>query len=406
MAEEEIKVVNYPKGAAIVVQNAVNPGLFYIVRSGNVAVDSEHIQIDHELSNYNPGDSFGLVSALTEHHFLVTLFAQTDVELLQIPIRLLGSFLKGNKDLAMKILRLYSHELRALQRNLSRANQPADREYLPEKLIHNAKTYLSWQKPALASHSLHRFLEWAKENQTSSSMIKEAEDLLRQLNTNTRPMEWKSQKSSLAAGEILFAESEMNRDIFVVLEGNVKLFSIVRGFEYVIDVLGVGEIFGEMSLIDNASRMASAVTETPSVILRVTPENIFESVGQSLLQKVFESIARRIWFSHQRLIILRMQSPVKRLYAFLYNSIRDQDIRKSTNLTTSYASTYTFPIAFEELCSMCGIIKIKKESIHEFLTDSNIQIERDRIHVKSRKRVEEKLGQYKTKQGQILAKLG
>ncbi|WP_411823656.1 Crp/Fnr family transcriptional regulator [Leptospira sp. 'Mane'] len=405
MAEDEVKVVNYSKGAAIVVQNAVNPGLFYIVKNGRVAVDSEHIQIDHELTSYSQGDSFGLVSALTEHHFLVTLFAETDVELLQIPIRLLGSFLKENKELAMKILRLYSHELRALQRNLSRANQPADREYFPEKLIQNAKTYIAWQKPDLAAHSLHRYIEWAKTHQ-GSNQIPEAENLLTQIRSNVKPIEWKNQKNTLNAGDVIFVESEMNRDIFVVLEGNVKLFSIVRGFEYVIDVLGAGEIFGEMSLIDNAPRMASAVAETPSTILRVTPENIFETVGESLMQKIFESIARRIWFSHQRLIILRMQSPVKRLYAFLYNSIRDQDIRKGANLTASYATTYQFPLAFEELCSMCGIIKVKNETIEEFLTDSNIVISKDRITVKSRKRIEERLGQYKTKQGQILAKLG
>ncbi len=405
MAEDEVKTVRYPKGAAIVVQNAVNPGLFFIVKSGNVKVDSEHMQIDHELSSYQPGDSFGLVSALTEHHFLVTLFAATDVELLQIPIRLLGSFLKGNKDMAMKILRLYSHELRGLQRNLSRANQPSDRIYLPEKLIQNAKTYISWQKPNLAGYSLQKYIEWAKKN-SGSNQLAEAQSLLSQLQIDLKPKDWTNQKNTLDAGEILFVESEMNQDIFVVIEGNVKLFSIVRGIEYVIDILGVGEIFGEMSLIENAPRMASAVVETPSTILRVTPDNIFENVGESLLQKIFESIARRIWFSHQRLIILRMQSPVKRLYAFLYNAIRDKDIRKGTNLTQSYAMEYRFPIAFEEVCNMCGILKVKKETIQEFLSDSNVVISRDLITVKSRKRIEEKLGQYKTKQGQILAKLG
>lgn len=116
MSVEEIKVVNYSKGAAIVVQNSTNAGNFFIVRSGRVSVDSEHIVVDHELSYYEAGDSFGLVSALTEHRFLVTLFADTDVELVQIPIRLLGSYLKERKELAMKILGLYSRELRTLQK--------------------------------------------------------------------------------------------------------------------------------------------------------------------------------------------------------------------------------------------------------------------------------------------------
>nr|WP_275067468.1 Crp/Fnr family transcriptional regulator [Leptospira levettii] len=210
-------------------------------------------------------------------------------------------------------------------------------------------------------------------------------------------------QSTLEAGEVLFVESEKSNEIYVVLEGNVKLFGIVRGFEYVIDVLGPGEIFGEMSLIDNAPRMASAITETKSKILRVTPENLFESVGPSLLQKIFESIARRIWFSHQRLVILRLKTPVTRLYAYLYNSIRDQDIRLGRNLDVSLSTPHTIYIQMEELCNMCGIIKLKQESIDEFKADTNLVIEPNRITIKSRKRLEEKLGHFKSKEGQIVA---
>ncbi|MCW7468106.1 Crp/Fnr family transcriptional regulator [Leptospira kanakyensis] len=402
MSVEEIKVVNYSKGAAIVVQNSINTGNFFIVRSGRVSVDSEHIVVDHELAFYEAGDSFGLVSALTEHRFLVTLFADTDVELVQIPIRLLGSYLKERKELAMKILGLYSRELRTLQKHLSKANKPADREYHPERLVQNARTYLSWQKPNIAAYSIQSFLNWSKENHSTENLT-EAKDLLKSFGSNYKPFVWDSMQANLEPGEILFVESEKSNEIYVVLEGNVKLFGIVRGIEYVIDVLGPGEIFGEMSLIDNAPRMASAITETKSKILRVTAENLFESVGPSLLQKIFESIARRIWFSHQRLVILRLKTPVIRLYAYLYNSIRDQDIRLGRNLDESLANAHTIYIQLEELCNMCGIIKVKSESIQEFLSDTNLVIEPNRITIKSRKRLEEKLGHYKSKEGQIVA---
>ncbi|MBM9590923.1 cyclic nucleotide-binding domain-containing protein [Leptospira sp. 201903075] len=402
MSVEEIKVVNYSKGAAIVVQNSINTGNFFIVRSGRVSVDSEHIVVDHELAYYEAGDSFGLVSALTEHRFLVTLFADTDVELVQIPIRLLGSYLKERKELAMKILGLYSRELRTLQKHLSKANKPADRDYHPERLVQNARTYLSWQKPNLAAYSLQTFLNWSKENNSTDNLT-EATDLLRAIGSNYKPYVWDGMQGNVEAGEILFVESEKNNEIYVVLEGNVKLFGIVRGYEYVIDVLGPGEIFGEMSLIDNAPRMASAITETKSKILRVTAENLFESVGPSLLQKIFESIARRIWFSHQRLVILRLKTPVIRLYAYLYNSIRDQDIRLGRNLDESLANAHTIYIQIEELCNMCGIIKVKQDTIQEFLSDTNLVIEPNRITIKSRKRLEEKLGHYKSKEGQIVA---
>ncbi|EOQ87175.1 cyclic nucleotide-binding domain protein [Leptospira yanagawae serovar Saopaulo str. Sao Paulo = ATCC 700523] len=402
MSAEDIKIVTYSKGAAIVVQNSINTGNFFIVKSGRVAVDSEHIIVDHELAFYEAGDSFGLVSALTEHRFLVTLFADTDVELVQIPIRLLGSYLKERKELAMKILGLYSRELRTLQKHLSKANKPADRDYHPERLVQNARTYLTWQKPSLAAYSIQAFLKWSKEN-NSNENVPEALELFKSVASTYKPFPWENMQSTLEAGEILFVESEKSNEIYVVLEGNVKLFGIVRGFEYVIDVLGPGEIFGEMSLIDNAPRMASAITETKTKILRVTPENLFESVGPSLLQKIFESIARRIWFSHQRLVILRLKTPVTRLYAYLYNSIRDQDIRLGRNLDVSLSTPHTIYIQMDELCNMCGIIKLKQESIDEFKADTNLVIEPNRITIKSRKRLEEKLGHFKSKEGQIVA---
>ena len=76
----EIHTKYYHAGASVVVQNAPNPGIFYIVRKGTLSIDTEHRLSDRVLSRFEPGDSFGLVSALTGHHFLVTIYAETDAE--------------------------------------------------------------------------------------------------------------------------------------------------------------------------------------------------------------------------------------------------------------------------------------------------------------------------------------
>lgn len=400
MADSEIKSVFFSKNAVVVVQNAINPGLFFIIRSGRVRVDSEHILVDHDLTYYNPGDSFGLVSAMTERKYLVSLFADTDVELIQIPIQVLGSYLKQNKDLAMKILHLYSKELRALQRHLSNANKPADRDFHPERLFQNAKTYLNWKKNHYAAYALRKYLDWTALSDTVAE-LEEAKTLIKENNLIYIAPEWKNGKALLRNDEVLFIENENSNDIYIVLEGSVKLFSIVRGNEYVIDILTSGEIFGEMSLIDSAPRMASAVTDRDSLILKVSSENLFDSLGDSLLQKIFASIARRIWFSHQRLVILKIKIPVIRLYAYLYNSIRNQDIRLRKRNDFVPEAEHTFSLTFEELCSLCAIYKIKKESVEDFFKDSNIQIGNGTITVKNRKRLEDKIGSYRTSEGQI-----
>ena len=72
------------------------------------------------------------------------------------------------------------------------------------------------------------------------------------------------------AGETIFRAYDMGAEMYIVLEGQVEL-SID---DKVLEVLGPGEPFGEMALIDQAPRTATAVAITPCK-LAVIPEKRF-----------------------------------------------------------------------------------------------------------------------------------
>ena len=72
------------------------------------------------------------------------------------------------------------------------------------------------------------------------------------------------------AGEIIFREFDMGAEMYVVLEGEVEL-SIGGN---VVETLGPGEPFGEMALIDQSPRVATATAKTPCA-LAVIPEKRF-----------------------------------------------------------------------------------------------------------------------------------
>ncbi len=73
-----------------------------------------------------------------------------------------------------------------------------------------------------------------------------------------------------AAGERIFREGDAAESMFVVLEGDVDISILGEHIE----TLGPGEPFGEMALVDKASRIATAVAKTP-VKLAVISEKRF-----------------------------------------------------------------------------------------------------------------------------------
>jgi CRP/FNR family transcriptional regulator, cyclic AMP receptor protein len=69
----------------------------------------------------------------------------------------------------------------------------------------------------------------------------------------------------IARAERLFGEGESGNQLYVILDGKIKLTrAAADGRENLLSVLGPGEMFGELSLFDPRPRTASAVAVTDS----------------------------------------------------------------------------------------------------------------------------------------------
>lgn len=67
------------------------------------------------------------------------------------------------------------------------------------------------------------------------------------------------------AGDVIFSEGEPGDKMFVIREGEVEI--LVGG--RVVDTATVGDIFGEMALIDTTERSATAVARTACMLIPV-----------------------------------------------------------------------------------------------------------------------------------------
>ena len=60
-------------------------------------------------------------------------------------------------------------------------------------------------------------------------------------------------------GQLIFREGQKGTSAFLINSGKVELRKVVDGKEQVLATIGKRELFGEMALIDDAPRMASAI---------------------------------------------------------------------------------------------------------------------------------------------------
>jgi CRP-like cAMP-binding protein len=69
------------------------------------------------------------------------------------------------------------------------------------------------------------------------------------------------------AGEIVFQEGDPGRALFVIVEGTVEITQATAQGEYALRTLGPGDAFGELALIDDFPRSATARVATLARLL-------------------------------------------------------------------------------------------------------------------------------------------
>jgi EAL domain-containing protein (putative c-di-GMP-specific phosphodiesterase class I) len=86
------------------------------------------------------------------------------------------------------------------------------------------------------------------------------------------------QKKRFQQGDMICAEGSHGDCAYIVESGRVEIF-VGSGAERVtLSILGVGEIFGEMAVIDGSPRSASAVAMEPCELMSVSSEAISERI--------------------------------------------------------------------------------------------------------------------------------
>jgi len=100
----------------------------------------------------------------------------------------------------------------------------------------------------------------------------------------------------LADGEVVFHRGDPGDALYLIDSGQIRIFTMDEdGRELTLNTLGPGEVFGELALLDDRPRSASAAAIGPAVLRRLRREDFLERVHTSpaLVQALFSLLSWR-----------------------------------------------------------------------------------------------------------------
>ncbi len=90
-----------------------------------------------------------------------------------------------------------------------------------------------------------------------------------------------SKEKRVRKDEVVFKEGDTGDAFYFIVSGSVRISTIVPGVgEEALTILREGEYFGEMALIDDAPRSASAIANDDTILLLIEKDNFRKLLAQ------------------------------------------------------------------------------------------------------------------------------
>lgn len=130
----------------------------------------------------------------------------------------------------------------------------------------------------------------------------------------------------VAAGTVLFREGELGSTMYVIQKGKVRITRAVGDREALLAVLPAGEFFGEMAIITNSSRSATATVEEDAMLLEIDAAT-FEAMVRARAEialRMIKRLAMRLEQANRQIEVLLHRTADHRVMHYLANEASER----------------------------------------------------------------------------------
>jgi CRP/FNR family transcriptional regulator len=350
------QMVTFPANSYIIVEGKKDANNFYIIREGKVRVTRETAVVGEDPNQVlGPGDFFGVVAAMSQHAQIESATSLTNVSLISVSYDQFGTLIQKSTAVAMNIIRFFSMKLRQFDTTITRLSFRNAVEEDPNELFKIGEYYFQLQNSPHATFAYQSYLK----HLPSGQFVPQAKLRLQTMNQPFQGavIDYTKFNRTYKDNEMIFCEHEPGKELFILQSGKVKISKIVNQNEVMLAVLNTGDIFGEMAILDNKPRSASAIASGDVELLAINKAN-FEGMVKAqpqLATRLITLLSERIWTAYKQLANLLLKDSQARIVDTLMT------LSEKNRVKIAPKQAYNFEIGTKDLLKMVGLTDPKDE---------------------------------------------
>ena len=189
--------------------------------------------------------------------------------------------------------------------------------------------------------------------------------------------------------DIIFLEYEKGDKFYMIQSGYVKITKVIKDVEKLLDIVYQGEFFGEMAILEDTTRSASAIANEPTVLIELRKEN-FQSILSNntvMALKLSKMFAKRIFDAKRRLLILQLNEIDLRVYDCLLLLAELQNIPRD-----QYYEPQELNATINDIANWCGVkVNDVQKVLNTLSKTGKIDIKTNTIYVRNLKEIQRQI---------------
>lgn len=386
------KKITYAKGSIIYFEEDKDDRIF-ILQKGLILLSSTDVETGNPVTEYaKEGEFFGVKSAFGRFPREETATVVVDSQVIAMSVAEFEQLFSSNKQIIMKMLRVFSNQLRAIHKRSEQILGSGDGVNTQAGMVSVARCFLDDERYRSCCDICLKFLKLYPNSNEKDTIIQLYTDSKKRLDMMLAKSARQSSGDQIvipAGGSgfylpgferfvktferdsVIISEYEPGETFYLIQSGSIQLVKCVNGVRKNLDILQPGEFFGEMAILENSPRSATCVAIDKVEVLEFNKAN-FEALitgNPQMALILLKLFCKRIYDQKRRLKILLVSDPQSRLASVF---MMFEEMNPSANTTDK---SRRFNLTASDLSHWSGLPgDIVREEVNKFVEKRRIEV--------------------------------